>query len=320
MYLTRIFVAILPAALAVLSAASAHAQPFPAKPIRMLTTAAGGGLDFGARVVAQALSGLGGQPVVVENRPGALSVEALIKAPADGYTLLYNANTVWLLPFMRDDVPWDPMRDFAPITLAAISPNLIVVNPFLPVKTVKDLIALAKARPGQLNYASGNRGSSIDLAAEVLKVRAGINIVRIAYRGDGPALNDLVGGHIQISFSTASGVSSLVKSGKVRALAVTTLQPTQLVPGLPTVAAAGLPGFEAAAMQSIFAPAGTPAAIVSTLNTEIVRVLSRPDVKERYLNAGSEAVGLSVDEFSARIKSEMVKWGKIIKDAGIRAE
>jgi tripartite-type tricarboxylate transporter receptor subunit TctC len=233
---------------------------------------------------------------------------------------LYNANILWLLPFMRDHVPWDPLRDFAPVTLAVSAPNLIVVHPSLPTRSIRELIALARARPGELNYASGNAGSSNDLGAELFKSMTGVKIVRIAYRGGGPALNDLIGGHLQLSFSTASAVTTHVKSGKLRALAVTSLQPSALLPDVPTVAASGLPGYEAVSTQGLLAPAGTPPAAINLLSQEIARLLARPEVKQRFLDAGAQTVGSTPEQFAATIKSEMLRWGKVIKDAGIRAD
>ncbi len=317
---SMIAVAVLTCAGAYPGASDVAAQSFPSKPVRLLTTAAGGGLDLASRIIAQGLAGPLGQPVIVDNRGSIVASEALVKATPDGYTLLYNANILWLLPFMRDHVPWDPVRDLSPITLAVSAPNLIVAHPALPTKTIRDLIVLARLRPGELNYASGNAGSSNDLAAELFKSMANIKIVRIGYRGGGPALNDLIGGHLQLSFSTASAVTSHVKAGKLRALGITSLQQSALLPDVPTVAAAGLPGYEAVSTQGLFAPAGTPNTLLNLLSQEISRVLARADIRQRFMDAGAQTVGSTPEQFAMTIKLEMARWGKVIKDAGIRAD
>jgi tripartite-type tricarboxylate transporter receptor subunit TctC len=240
------------------------------------------------------------------------------KAPPDGYTLLFWGSALWLLPFLRSGVPYDPVKDFAPITLAVNSPNVIIVHPSLAANSVRELIALAKARPGQLNYASGSTGSSNHLAAELFNSMAGINIVRITYKGAGAALNDLIAGQVQVMFPNAAAAAPHIKSGRIRALAVTSLQPSALAPGLPTVAGSGLPGYESGSILSVLAPGRTPIPIINRLNREIVQVLKRPDVKEKFFTTGSEVVASSPDELAAARESDMVKIGKLIKDVGIR--
>ena len=305
----------------VLGADVASGQNYPVKPIRVLTAEPGGGLDVAARIIAQGLTGSLGKQVIVENHgAGAFAAEIVAKAPPDGYSLLLYGSNVWIAPFLRDDVPWDPVRDFSPITLAVRSPNLVVVHPSLPVKSVKELIALARARPGELNYASGSTGSSPHLAAELFKFMARVNIVRIPYRGNAFAYTDLIRGQVQVVFPTAGSVAPYLKSGRLRALAVTTARRSELLPGLPTVAESGLPGYEAASIIGMFAPAATPAAIISRLNDEVVRVLKKPEVKDRFFNVGVEAVGSSPEEFAATVKSEMARLGKMLRDAGIRDE
>lgn len=294
------------------------AQNYPVKPIRIVMGQAGSGIDMVARVIAQGISAPLGQPVIVDNRAGTVAVEAVAKAPPDGYTLLFFGPTAWLAPFLLDTVPYDPVKDLSPITLAVTSPNTLVVHPSMPVKSVKELIALAKARPGELNYASGAAGSSNHLAAELFKAMAGVNIVRVAYKGVPLALNAVIGGQVEMSFPDAGTGSPHVKSGRIRALAVTSAKPSALAPGLPTLAGSGLPGYEAQLILGMFAPAGTPAALINRLNQEIVRVLNSADVKERLFNAGMETVGRPPEQFAATIKTEMAKWGKLIKDAGIR--
>ena len=293
-------------------------QDFPNKLIRIVTSPPGGGADFVARLMAQALSGPLGQPVVIDNRQTPLIPEIVSKAPPDGYALALVGQGFWVAPFL-EKTTYDPVRDFAPITLTNRSPNILVVHPSLPVKSIKDLIALAKAKPGELNYGSSPRGSTPHLAAELFKSMAGVNIVRVGYKGAVQALNDVIAGQVQLTFATAAGVSPYIKAGRLRALAVTSAQPTVLAPGVPTVAAT-LPGYESISTQSILAPAKTPAAIINRLNQEMVRVLNSADIKEKLLAAGVEAYGTSPEELWATMKAEMARMGKVIKDAGIRNE
>ena len=289
----------------------------------MVTSGVGGGADFVARLIAQGIASPLGQQVVAENRGGAGGVipgEIVAKAPADGYTLLFYANTIWLAPFMRDRTPYDPLRDFSPITLAGSSPNMVVVHPLLPVKSIQDLIALARAKPGELNYGTSGNGSASHLAGELFKAMAGVNIVRINYKGAAPAFNDVVAGQVQITFGSAALVLPHLKSGRLRALAVTSARPSALFPGLPTVAASGLPGYETDALFGMFAPAKTPEAIVSRLNQEVMRFLKSPEARERLLNAGVEVAGTSPEGLTATMKADMARMGKVIQDAGIREE
>jgi len=299
----------------------ASGQDYPNKPVRMVTAAPGAAGDFVARLVALGLTDSWGQQVIVENRGGSgvIPIEIVAKALPDGYTLLVFGTTLWLLPLIQK-VSYNPIGDFSPITLAAVTPLLLVVHPSLPVKSIKELIAWAKAKPGELNYASGISGSATHLPAELFKAMAGVNIVRVAYKGGAPAISALIGGEVQVMFATASGAGPHVNSGRLRALAVTSAQPSALFPGLPTVAASGLPGYDAASIMCIFAPAKTPAALVGLLNREIVRVLNKADVKERFIKAGSEVVASSPKELAAAMKSDMATMGKVIRDAGIRAQ
>lgn len=304
---------------ALICAGSADAQNFPNRVIRFLTTSAGGGSDLNARLMAQALSANIGQQVVVDNRAGTIPTEVVAKAPPDGYTLLVNGSTVWLLPFLRDSLPYDPLKDFAPVTLATNSPCIVTVHPSLPVKNVAELIALAKARPAQLNYVAGVIGAPPHIAGELFKARAGVNIVQVGYKGIGGGFTDVIAGQVQLMFPTAGSVMPHLQSKRLRALAVTTLEQSVLFPGMPTVAAT-LPGYEASAPLAVFAPAATPAAIVQKLNQEIVRVLNQPELKEKFLNVGIEPVGSTAEQLAARMKSDMATLGKVIKDAGIRAD
>lgn len=301
---------------------TAHAQAtFPARPIRIVTAAAGGASDFAARVIAQGLTSSFGQQVIVDNRgggSGVIAAQIVTKSPPDGYTLLLFTSPIWLLPFVQDNVPYDPVKDFAPVSLIDRSPSVLVVHPSLPVKSVRALIDLAKARPGQLNYSRASAGGPSHLAAELFKTMAGIKLVEVPYKGGGPAVLALLGGEVELSFASAGAAAAPIKSQRLRALAVTTAEPSVLFPELPTIAASGLPGFESILVNGMFAPAGTPASIINRLNQEIVQILHRPDVKERFLNTGMETVGTSPEKFEAFVKSEMAKWGKVIKSVGIR--
>ena len=298
-------------------------QAYPIKPIRIVTAEAGGGNDFAARTIVRGIADSLGQQLIVDNRGGAggiIAAEIVARAPADGYTLLVYASNIWIIPLLKKNVPYDMARDFAPITWAARSPSTLVVHPSLPVKSARDLIAIAKAKPGQLNYGSGGTGSTTHLAAELFKSMAKVNIVRVAYRGNAPALNDLIAGQIQVMFATAGSVTPHIRSARLRALAVTSAQPSALSPGLPTMASAGLPGYESLSIYGVFAPSKTSAAIIQQLNREMVRVLNRADVKEQFLNAGVEAVGSSPEDFAAAIKSDVARMGKVINEAGIRED
>jgi tripartite-type tricarboxylate transporter receptor subunit TctC len=308
--------------LLVLGADLVNSQNYPVKPVRIVTAAAGGGVDFAARLIAQGISAPLGQPVVVENRGGSgnIAAELVAKAPPDGYTVILYGSGFWLTPLMLDNAPYDVVRDFLPIVLTNRAPNILVVNPSLPVKSAKDLIALAKARPGELNYFTSGAGSSTHLAAELFKAMAGVNIMRINYKASAQGLTDLISGQVQVGFANAASATPHVKANRLRALAVGSVEPSALAPGLPTLAASGVPGYESASINALFAPAKTPAAIINRLNQEIVRVLNQPDTKERFFNTGAEAVGGSPEELGAKIKSEIGRMGKVIKDAGIRAE
>jgi tripartite-type tricarboxylate transporter receptor subunit TctC len=307
--------------LLVLCASAASSQDYPVRPIRLVSPGPGGGADFAARFIAQGIAGPLGQQVVVENRPaGVIPGQVVSKMPPDGYTLLLNGNSFWIAPLMRGNIPYDPMKDFAPITLAVGAPNILVVHPSLPAKSVKELIALARARPGVLNYASASSGGSVHLSAELFKHMARVDIVRVSFKTSGTSVISLVSGEVHLMFGNAPPVIPHVKSGRLRALAVTTRQPSALLPKVPTVAGSGLPGFEVASVYAMFAPARTPAAIVNRLNQEIVRFLGRPEAREKLLATGVEAVGSSPEELVAAIQSETARMGKVIRAAGLREE
>ncbi len=309
---------LVPVALMALHLQYAVAQSFPTKPIRIVTTGAGGGSDFMARVVAQGMASNMGQPVIIDNRSsGVIPGEIVSKAAPDGYTLLAAGSTFWFGPLLGK-VPYDPIKDFAPISLTTSAPHILVVTPSLPVTSVKELIALAKAKPGELNYASTAVGSAGHLAGELFKSLARIDMLHIPYKGSVAAINDLLSGQVQVMFAPVAS-ATLVKAGKLKGLAVDSAQPSAVVPGLPTVDAS-LPGFESGAPQGIFAPARTPAVIIDRLNQEIVRVLNKADVRERFLTTGVDTIASSPDQFKRLIKAEIDRMGQIIKDAGIRAD
>jgi tripartite-type tricarboxylate transporter receptor subunit TctC len=311
---------ILPIAVMVLGAGAPCGQNYPIKPVRIVTSITGGSLDLTARLIAPKLAERLGQQVIVDNRGGVLSMELVAKAPADGYTLLIASGSLWTSQFLRDSVAWDALRDYAPISLLATSPNIIVVHPSLPVRSVKELIALAKTRPGELNYSTGQAGASAHLAGELFKAMAGINIQRVAYKGQGPAMLALITGEAQLSFPNAASATPFIKAGRIKGLAVTTNQPSPLAPGLPTAAASGLPGYESRAIIGMFAPARTPSPIVDQLHQEVVRALNSADVTQRLFDSGSEAIAGSPAAMTAAMKSEMATTGKLITDIGIRAE
>lgn len=299
---------------------TAAAQTFPAKPIRIVVGGSGGGSDTTARMIALVASGGLRQQIVVDNRPsGIIPGDIVAKAPPDGYTLLVTGSSLWVSPLLQA-VPFDPIRDFSPITMAATSPSVLTVHPSLPVKSVKDLIALARTRPGELNYGTSGQGSAPHLSAELFKALARVDIVRINYRGAGAALNDLIAGQVQMTFGTTSSVVPHIKSGRLRALGVSSAKRSALLAELPTIAESGLPGYEAVSPATLFAPANTPRPIIDRLNKEVVQGLNRSDVKEKFFNVGLEVVGSSPEELAAFVKAEIAKWGKVIQQAGIRAE
>ena len=292
-------------------------QDYPSKPIRIVTSVAGGGSDFMARQIAQGLTASLGQPVTVDNRASATVGEVGSKNPPDGYTLTVQGASLWLTPMLQP-MTYDIERDFAPITLVARDAFILTVHPSLPVKSVKELIALAKNKPGELNYGASTAGGPPQLGIELLKSMTGVNIVAVPYKGTAPAFSAVVGGEVHLTVADIALVMPQAKAGRVRALAVTAAEPTILAPGLPTVAAAGLPGYEVIGATGLWAPAKTPPAIVNRVNQEVVRFLNRPEVKERFLGAQQEIVANSPEQFAAMIKSEVAKWGKVFTTLGIK--
>ena len=296
---------------------SALAQTYPARQIRMLAPEIGGASDISARLIAQSLSANLGQQVIIDNR-GSVAPAIAAKSPPDGYTLISYGSPLWLSAFLRDNVQWDAIKDFTPIALSASSPNVLIAHPSLPVRSVRELVKLAKANPGELNFSSGSSGALTHLSGELFNAMAGVNTMRVFYRGNGPALNALIGGEVHFMFANAGSIVPQLNAGRVRALAVTSLKPSPLVPGLPTIADQGVPGYEALTVIGIFAPARLPAALTKRLNEEIVKVLDHPDLKAKFFNIGVEPVGGTPENFADFVKADMAKWGKVIKDANIR--
>lgn len=310
----------LPVALMTLGAPWVSGQSYPNKPIRLVTSEPGGGTDFAARTIAQGLTGPLGQPVIVDNRGsgGNISGEIVARAAPDGYTLLVTGGSFWVGPLLRK-APYDPIKDFAPISLLMNSPYVLVVHPAVQAKSVKDLIDLAKARPGALNYAATSIGGSPHVAGELFKSMAGVNIVTVPYKGTGPGLIGLMGGEVELAFAPVSAVAGHIKSGKLRALAVTSANPSALAPGLPPISAT-VPGYESGGPIAMFAPPKTPAAILNRLNREVASVLHHAAMKEKLFNIGMESVGSSPEQLAALVKSEMARLGKVFREAGIRLE
>ena len=307
------------------ASAASCAQGYPSRSIRIVVAFPPGGTsDVVARTLAQKLNESFGQPVIVENRPGAggnLGAEFVAKAPADGYTLLVCTPAELAINVsLYGKLPYEPVKDFTPVTLATSAPLILVVHPALPVKTVRELIALAKSRPRELNFGSAGSGSSPHMAMELLRESAGIQINHIPYKGTAPAITDLLGGHIQVFFAGMPPALPQVRAGKLRALAVTTAKRTLLMPQLPTVAESGLRGFVIDNWQGVLLPANTPRDIVARLNSEIVKILALPDVKQRLSEQGAEPAGTTPEQFAAYIRSEIDKYADIIRKSGAKVD
>ena len=315
----RFVVCTLPIGMMVLGAGVVSGQAYPSKPIRIVTAAAGAGSDFFSRLIAQALSEPLGQQVIVDNRAsGIVASEVVSKAAPDGYTLTVGGSAHWIRPLFAK-MPYDAVKDFAAITLVSKDAFVLAAHPSMPIKSVKELIALAKSKPGQLNYGTSGTGSTQHLATESFAAMAGIKLTHIPYKGSAMAITDLLAGESQVMINDVGLIMPHAKVGKLRALAVTTAEPSALVPGLPPIASE-VPGYEAVSMTGLWAPAGTPAAIITRLNQETVRALNRADIKERILKAGSEAVGNSPEQFTALIKADMSRITKVIKEAGLKTD
>jgi tripartite-type tricarboxylate transporter receptor subunit TctC len=302
-------------------ALAAQAAGYPNRPVRMVVPyAAGGSTDVIARALAQKLSAMWGQPVVIDNRPGAstiIATDLVAKSPPDGYTLLVTTTSFTIVPSLTDKLPYDPARDLEPITLINTTPLVLLVNPRVPAHSVKELIALARAKPGALNFGSAGSGGSNHLAGELFNVMAGVKMVHVPYKGNAPALGDLVGGHVDVLFNGLTSAMPLIKAGKVRPLAVTSLARAGALPEMPTLDETGLKGFQAAAWNGLSAPARTPRDVVARISADVVKVLHTPELVERLKAEGSDPVGNSPDQFSAFLLEETAKWSKVIRIAGI---
>jgi tripartite-type tricarboxylate transporter receptor subunit TctC len=303
----------------------AQANDYPAKPIRLVVPAApGGGADFLARIVGVKLGELVGQSVVVENRAGAsgtIAADGTAKSAGDGYTVLMGQSTsIVIAPQLYPKLPYDTLRDLKPVTLVAEVPNVMVVHPSVPANTVKELIALAKAKPEMLNFGSSGNGAPSHLAGEMFKSATGTRLVHVPYKGAGPAVNALIAGEIQVMFAPIVAVLPQVKSGRLRALGVTSAKRSAAAPDLPTLAETGLTGYEISSWFGLFVPASTPAAVVDKLFKETTRVLKSPDVIERFAKEGAEPVGSTPADFNNYVRAEFVKYNKVIKDNNIKAD
>ena len=323
--MTPKFLAAFALALCVLAPAHAQVSPFPGKPIRMIVPfPPAGPTDVVARIIGQKLSERWGQQVLVENRAGAggtIGAELVARAAPDGYTLVMGSTANMAVNVtLFDKLSYDPIKDFAPVNLAAITPNLLVVNPSMPAKNVREFIAVAKAKPGSINYASGGSGTPSHLAAELFKTMSGVQMNHVPYKGSIPALTDIMGGQVALMFDSMASALPLVKSGKLKALAQTGARRSAAAPDIPTIGESGLPGYDVAGWFGVLAPAGTPRDIVMKLSSEITQILNLPEVKERYALLGAEPGPGNPDEFGRFLAAEIIKWAKVIRDSGTKAE
>jgi tripartite-type tricarboxylate transporter receptor subunit TctC len=306
-----------------LTGSAAHAE-FPEKTIRIVVPYPPGGFnDTLGRIVAQKLGEAWGQSTVVENRPGGgtlIGTESVAKAPPDGHTLLVVAFPFAVNPSLYAKLPYDTVKDFAPLLLAGQTPNLLVVNPEVPIHSVKELIAAAKAKPGSLSYGSTGSGSSNHLSMELFRTMTGVELVHVPYKGSAPMVTDLLGGHVQVAFDNTPNVLPQVKAGKLRALAITSATRSAMVPDVPTVSEAGVPGYEVGVWFGIVAPAGTPLAVLGKLNAELNRMLAMPDVKQKFADQGVEPVGGPPERFAEHLKAQIEKWTKVVKESGAKVE
>jgi len=306
-----------------ISATALAQQGYPEKPIRMIVISAPGGTtDLLSRAVGKALTESMGQTIVLDNRPGGggiIASEMLVHAPPDGYTILMSNTSHSVLPSLHAKLPYDPIRDFAPVSLVALTHSLLLVNPSLPVKSVRELIELAKAQPGKLNYASGTTGASAHFGAELLKLMAHVNIVQVPYKGTGAQLTALIAGEVQMSFVTMPSALPHVQAGRLRAIAIGSPKRSPTLPDLPTVAET-LPGFDIGAWNGILAPARTPRPLVMRLNAELVKMVQNPETRERAASQGSDLVADSPEEFTAYIKAQIARFAKVVKATGMHAD
>jgi tripartite-type tricarboxylate transporter receptor subunit TctC len=311
-------------AIAIATSGGASAQSFPAKPIRLIVPfPPGGGTDVVSRMLGQKLTELWGQQLIIDNRPGAsmmIGHELGAKAPPDGYTLVMSSNNHTINPSVYKTIPYDTVKDFAPVTLVGRSPLVLVVHPSLPVRSTKELIALAKSKKGVLTYASSGSGGPLHMAGELFKLRAGVDMTHVPYKGSGPAETDLVGGHVQVLFAGPVSASGHIKAGKMKPLAVSSLKRSQTFPNLPTISEEALPGYEAGIWWGLLAPAATPPEVINKLHADFVKVLQMPDTQQKLLSQGGEPVGSTPAEFQKMIVTEIAQWAKVVKAAGIKAD
>lgn len=300
------------------------AQGYPVKPIRVINGyPPGGSTDFMARMIAPKFQETQGRPWVIDTRAGAqgiIGADMAAKSPPDGYTLLMFTASYTVHPSIYNNLPYDLTKAFVPVTLTSTVANVLVVHPSVPARTVKELIAFAKARPGRLNFAAGGSGATTHMAAELFKSMAGISMTHIPYKGMGPAVVDTVGGHVDLMFASMPAAAPHIQTGKLRALSVSTAKRAIAMPKLPTIAEAGLPGYEATNATGVLAPAGTPREIVAKLQQEIARILNMPDIRERLLVSGSEPVGSTPEQFGDYIRTEIAKWAKVVKATGMELQ
>jgi tripartite-type tricarboxylate transporter receptor subunit TctC len=303
---------------------AADAQDYPTRPVRLIVPAApGGGTDISARMIAPKLSEYLGRPVVVENRAGGgtnIGVEFVARAAPDGYTLLMGISSLTINPHTQTKVPYDPVGDFAPVSQVVVVPLILVSHPSLPARSVKELIAFARTRPGQLNYGTGAVGSNPHLAMELFLSRTGLKIVHVPYKGQGPALVDLVAGHLHLMMANVLSALPQVRNGRIRAHGVTSLKRATVAADVPTIAEAGVPDYEVVQWFGILAPANTPRDIIAKLHAGTVRAVQDPAIKEHFISDGGETIGNTPEEFAAVIRADLKKWGKVVKDVGIKPD
>jgi tripartite-type tricarboxylate transporter receptor subunit TctC len=305
-------------------ALGANAQAYPSKPVRFVSPyPPGGANDILARIIGQKLGENLGQQIVIENRGGAtgnIGAEYVAKAPPDGYTILMGQASNLTINVSLMKMPYDPVKDLSPVTLVATTPNLLVVHPSFPVRTVKDLVALARAKPGSINYASSGSGSAGHLAGELFKRVAHIEMVHIPYKGAASALTDVVAGQAQLYFTSPISATPFVKGGRLRMVAVTSLKRSPSLPDIPTVAESGYPDFEVVSWWGVLTPAAVPKDIIGRLHAELIKVLASPDIKAKFADQGADVASDTPEQFAAYIKSEIAKWGKLIKELGVKSE
>lgn len=311
-------------AIGMTTGASSQVRDFPSKPIRIIApTSPGGLIDIATRILGQRMTEVTGQTIVIENRAGAstnIGTEFVARAPGDGYTLLSTTLTLVVNPSMFAKLPFNVEKDFVPISLVIAAPYVISVHPSVPAKNIKELVALAKAKPGALNYASGGNGTNFHIAAELLKNQTGITMVHVPYKGGGPALAALLGGEVDLTIPSLAAALPHANVGKLRALAITTTKRAPLVPNMPTVAESGYPGYSFSSWVGVLAPSSTPPAIVSTLHGTIVKAMRTPEIAQRFAQDGTEVIASSPEEFGALIRGELARWARVIKESGIRPE